>query len=126
MTAPGAPERISPRIARVNKLTIAVGIPCLHGIQAKRHTLERRIDIAKAGAMFVVRQSQSPLMMDANALERLEHFVVRHGRCGQDALSTEFVEDGDSGGIHVIKRCQACNAMTLATVTKGAAKALLR
>jgi hypothetical protein len=102
------------------------GIPCLLGIQAKRHTLERRIDIAKAGAMFVVRQSQSPLMMDANALERLEHFVVRHGRCGQDALSTEFVEDGDSGGIHVIKRCQACNAMTLATVTKGAAKALLR
>lgn len=65
-------------------------------------------------------------MMDAEALERLEEFVLGHGLCEEQAISTEFVEDRDTGGIHVIKRCQACNALVLATVTKGAAKALLR
>ena len=64
--------------------------------------------------------------MDAHALERLETFVMRHGRCEEPAISTEFVEDRDTDGIHVIKRCQACNALVLATVTKGAAKDLLR
>ena len=65
-------------------------------------------------------------MMDAEALVRLEQFVIGHGLCEEDALSTEFVEDRDTGGIQVIKRCHACNALVLATVTRGAAKALLR
>ena len=65
-------------------------------------------------------------MIDADALERLEEFVLGHGLCEEQAISTEFVEDRDTGGIQVIKRCQACNALVLATVTKGAAKALLR
>lgn len=65
-------------------------------------------------------------MMDVEALERLEAFVVGHGLCEEQAISTEFVEDHNTGGIHVIKRCQACNALVLATVTKGAAKVLLR
>ena len=71
-------------------------------------------------------QDGSSLMMDAEALGRLEEFVLGHSLCEVQAISTEFVEDRDSGGIHVIKRCQACNALVLATVTKGAAKALLR
>lgn len=65
-------------------------------------------------------------MLDAEALVRLETFVIGHGLCEEQALSTEFVEDRDTGGIRVIKRCQACNALVLATVTRGAAKALLR
>ncbi len=65
-------------------------------------------------------------MMDAEALERLEEFVLGHGLCEEHAISTEFVEDRDTGGIQVIKRCQACKALVLATVTKGAAKVLLR
>jgi hypothetical protein len=65
-------------------------------------------------------------MMDAEALEKLEMFALGHGLCEEQAISTEFVEDHDTGGIHVIKRCQACNARVLATVTKGAAKVLLR
>ena len=65
-------------------------------------------------------------MMDAEALGRLEMFVIGHGLCEEQALSTEFVEDQDTGGIQVIKRCQACKALVLATVTRGAAKALLR
>jgi hypothetical protein len=65
-------------------------------------------------------------MMDAEALVRLEKFVIGHGLCEEQAISTEFVEDQDTGGIQVIKRCQACNALVLATVTRGAAKALLR
>ena len=72
------------------------------------------------------RRDGSSLMMDAEALVRLEQFVIGHGLCEEDALSTEFVEDRDTGGIQVIKRCQACNALVLATVTRGAAKALLR
>ena len=66
------------------------------------------------------------MMMDAHALDRLDGFVMRHRLCQERAISTEFVEDLDTCGIHVIKRCQACNAMVLATVTKDAAKALLR
>ena len=65
-------------------------------------------------------------MMDLEALEKLEMFALGHGLCEEQAISTEFVEDQDSGGIHVIKRCQACNALVLATVTKRAAKVLLR
>jgi len=65
-------------------------------------------------------------MMDTAELERLEEFVLGHGLCEEQAISTEFVEDRDSGGIRVIKRCQACKALVLATVTKGAAKTLLR
>jgi hypothetical protein len=72
------------------------------------------------------RRDGSSLMMDAEALGRLEQFVIGHGLCEDESLSTEFVEDRDSGGIQVIKRCQACNALVLATVTRGAAKALLR
>jgi hypothetical protein len=68
----------------------------------------------------------SSLTMDAEALERLEMFALGHGLCEEQAISTEFVEDHDTGGIHVIKRCEACNALVLATVTKGAAKTLLR
>jgi cytochrome c2 len=65
-------------------------------------------------------------MMDAEALEKLEMFALGHGLCEEQAISTEFVEDHDTGGIHVIKRCQVCHALVLATVTKGAAKVLLR
>jgi hypothetical protein len=72
------------------------------------------------------RRDGSSLMMDAEALGRLEQFVIGHGLCEDESLSTEFVEDRDTGGIQVIKRCQACNALVLATVTRGAAKALLR
>ena len=73
-----------------------------------------------------VPQNESSLMVDAEALERLEMFALGHGLCEEQAISTEFVEDHDTGGIHVIKRCEACNALVLATVTKGAAKTLLR
>ena len=65
-------------------------------------------------------------MIDVEELERLEKFVTGHDLCEEQAISTEFVEDRDTGGINVIKRCQACNALVLATVTKGAAKTLLR
>ena len=68
----------------------------------------------------------SSLMRDAEALVRLEKFVTGHGLCEEQAISTEFFEDRDTGGIQVIKRCQACNALVLATVTRGVAKALLR
>jgi hypothetical protein len=68
----------------------------------------------------------SSLMMDAEALERLDTFVVRHGRCGEEAISAEFFEDRGTGNINVIKRCRACNAQAVATVTRGAAAALLR
>jgi hypothetical protein len=42
-------------------------------------------------------------MMDAEALEKLEMFALGHGLCEEQAISTEFVEDHDSGGIHVIQ-----------------------
>ena len=65
-------------------------------------------------------------MRDAHEVDRLEGFVLRHRPCQGHDISTEFLEDRDTHGIHVIKRCEACNAMVMVTVTKDTAKVLLR
>ena len=65
-------------------------------------------------------------MTDAKALEMLKVFGVQHGLCGERALSTEFSEDREPQNINVVKRCQACNVLVGATVTRNAATDLLR
>ena len=65
-------------------------------------------------------------MIDTEELERLATFGVRHGRCGEQAVSAEFLEDDGTDHIQVIKRCQTCNAEAAATVTRRSAAALLR
>jgi len=65
-------------------------------------------------------------MIDAEALEMLQTFVVEHRPCGEPAISTAFSEDRDDQKISVVKRCQTCIALVAVTVTKSAAAALLR
>jgi hypothetical protein len=65
-------------------------------------------------------------MTNAEALETLDAFVGQHAVCGEQAISTEFREDKDTGKISVTKRCQKCEARAVAPVTKAAATALLR
>ena len=66
------------------------------------------------------------MMMDTQALEMLQTFVVEHRLCGEPAISTAFFEDREAHQISVVKRCQTCDAQVAATVTKSAAAALLR
>jgi len=66
------------------------------------------------------------LMMDAEALEMLETFVVEHRPCGEPAISTAFSEGREAHKINVVKRCQTCIALVAVTLTKSAAATLLR